>query len=35
LLGVLNARDAALRRPGLPSKTDGPHSFQARQLRLR
>ena len=35
LLAVLKARDAALRARNPGTTTDGPHSFQARQLRLR
>ena len=35
LLAVLKAREAALRRRNPGTTTDGPHSFQARQLRLR
>jgi hypothetical protein len=35
LPAVLKARETALRRPESGTTTDGPHSFQDRQLRLR
>ena len=35
LAAVLKAREAALRARNPGTTTDGPHSFQARQLRLR